>query len=269
VDHIGFWSDLDYIGISAYYLLADAGNTNPSISTLLASWDAWNSREITPLHQKYGKPVLFTEIGYRSMDGAAGHPWDWQLQDPYDGQEQSDLVQALLQYWSNYSWFGGFQYWEFQTNPNCCGAGDISYSLQNKPAYDTMKNGLGVQAGLNFYVTAPVDNGLTLDGNTKGTLSFALKTAIAGDTITLTPSSGKIIQVKGTLPTPKDGVQIIGSSNCSAPVTLDGSDPAASQDGLILGNNITLKGLTISGFRNKQVIFNGHGVKLSCVKILE
>lgn len=139
--HINFWDALDFIGISAYFGLANYNN--PSVSDLMNSWNNWNTSKIQPFQQSIGKPVLFTEVGYRSVDGAAINPWDYNRQGNYNAQEQINAFDALTQYWSNYSWFAGIQYWAWKTDPNCCGAGDTMYEVQNKPAQDTMRTVFG------------------------------------------------------------------------------------------------------------------------------
>ncbi|HEX2914978.1 MAG TPA: hypothetical protein VH186_29565 [Chloroflexia bacterium] len=137
--HISFWDALDYIGISAYFSLSNYDN--PSVSDIMSNWDYWRTSTIQPFQQSIGKPVLFTEVGYRSVDGSASHPWDWWSGGNYNPQEQVNAIQALTQYWSNYSWFAGLQYWDWNTNPNCCGTGDTGYEVQNKPGYTAMQTG--------------------------------------------------------------------------------------------------------------------------------
>jgi hypothetical protein len=272
VDHIGFWSDLDFIGISAYYGLS--AYKDPTVSYLMSNWNTVNIERITPVQQRLNKPILFTEIGYRSVDGATINPWDWGLQGPYDPQEQSDAVQAMLQYWKekNYSWFAGFQYWSWETNPNCSASGDISYSLQNKPAYYSMKYGLSGETPVPFTVTSAVDNGISQDCNNPKTLSFALQRAGKGDVITLANiplnNGHPTLEVKGSLPPVNKGVQLIGNECGAGPsITINGTNAGVGVDGLTLNDNVLLKGLTITGFSKKQVNIGKHGIKMQCVKI--
>lgn len=136
--HIGFWNMLDYIGISAYFDLVNYNN--PSVSDLEGGWDYWNTNDIEPVQQSVGKPVLFTEIGYRSVDGSAINPWDYNHQGNYNAQEQMNAIDALTQYWTQFSWFAGIHYWYWDTNSNCCGAGNTDYTVQNKPGQTTMQN---------------------------------------------------------------------------------------------------------------------------------
>jgi len=114
-----FLSDVDLIGISAYFPLDDA--PAPTLSHLLADWSSsqasaaygsdWVSK-LDHLAASTGKPIVFGEAGYMSGDYAAKQPFlnfegqpDWQL--------QSDLYQALLETFSSRSWWAGAVWWEW------------------------------------------------------------------------------------------------------------------------------------------------------------
>ena len=78
--NIRWWDALDYIGIDAYYSLTN--DDDPTQEELIAAWlsradkiEAWRNRRWP------GMPILFTEIGYRSYDGANRQPWDYNETD--------------------------------------------------------------------------------------------------------------------------------------------------------------------------------------------
>lgn len=134
-DHIGFWQDLDIVGISAYFNLRN---------DRLASWSQWNASDIAPFYQKYGKPIVFTEIGYRSVDDAYAEPWNYTLGNGQaNTREQADDYTALFQYWNNYSYMQGFNLWNWDTNPNAGGPNNANYTVQNKPAQTIVSNWFG------------------------------------------------------------------------------------------------------------------------------
>ena len=133
--HIGFWGSLDYIGISAYFNL----NTSGDVSSLENAWIAYNTNEIKPLSDTYGKPVLFTEIGYRSVTNAHYQPWNASNGGNYDPTEQSNDYTALFEYWNNQPYMVGVQLWNWSSDPGAGGAGNLDYTPQNKPAQDVMK----------------------------------------------------------------------------------------------------------------------------------
>ena len=74
-----FWDALDYIGVDMYPTLSN--RTDPSVAQLVAGWQPVYA-VLAALHERWGKPVIFTEIGIRSIRGAARAPWDWALLAP-------------------------------------------------------------------------------------------------------------------------------------------------------------------------------------------
>lgn len=57
------WPALDYIGVDAYYPLAAMPTPDPAV--LAQGWRAVYA-ELAPLLARAGRPVLFTEVGYRN-----------------------------------------------------------------------------------------------------------------------------------------------------------------------------------------------------------
>lgn len=135
---LGFWPQLDYIGISAYYGLSD--EANPSVESVKANWDRWNNEQVSVISQRYSKPVLFTEVGYVSRDYALRDPGSaFTLDTGYNGQIQATGYQALFDYWNNHSYVQGVSLWDWKSDPNAGGVGDRDYTPQNKPAEEVMK----------------------------------------------------------------------------------------------------------------------------------
>jgi len=129
-DQIAFWNDLDAIGISAYFnLSADKNN----------SWAEWNRNDIYPLVQRFSKPILFTEIGYRSVDGAAAQPWNFSLPGKVNLQEQAQDYAVFFSYWNNFDYLQGINLWNWETDPNAGGLSDANYTVQNKPAQEVVR----------------------------------------------------------------------------------------------------------------------------------
>jgi hypothetical protein len=134
---IKFWDKLDSIGVSAYLPLT-AGN-NYTSSTLKNAWDTWNTNEIKTLYDAYHKPIIFTEVGYRSMDGALARPSQWQTNNSVDLQEQVDGYRALFEYWGQVPYFNGVNIWSWSSDPNAGGSTDSDFTPQHKPAQDLIK----------------------------------------------------------------------------------------------------------------------------------
>jgi pyroglutamyl-peptidase len=76
LDRVPFWDAVDLIGVQAYFPLTPS--KSPSQAELDAGWDAILAR-LTDLSDRYGRPVLLTEIGYPRSMAAAAEPWKPEL----------------------------------------------------------------------------------------------------------------------------------------------------------------------------------------------
>jgi hypothetical protein len=161
VAHIGFWPQLDYIGISAYYPLA-GDQWDPSVEAMVGSWSYWDQTKIKPLADQYGKQVIFTEVGYRSADHTNADPWDGGRGGNVNLEMQRKLYQALFQYWNNQSHIAGVYLWDWDINPNGGGSGNNHYTPQHKPAQDVMTTWFGG----NGQTPPPTDNNNNNNGST-------------------------------------------------------------------------------------------------------
>jgi hypothetical protein len=112
-EDITFWNKLDYIGISQYFPLSMKKNATDE--ELLAGADSVISL-IDKIHQRYNKPVLFTEAGYRN----SMRPWETALeQNPQpdsSGNEQARAYSAMLQASYNIKWLSGIFWWKWPSN---------------------------------------------------------------------------------------------------------------------------------------------------------
>ncbi len=138
---IGFWSDLDMIGLSAYHPLSQSGTV--TIDQMKQEWDAWNHSEVQPLGLQYGKPVIFTEVGYRSITGAHKDPSNWSLGGCYDGNEQLNDYEALLSYWNTQAGMQGMYLWDWKSRAMAGGPGDVAFTPQGKPAQQLLTQWYG------------------------------------------------------------------------------------------------------------------------------
>jgi hypothetical protein len=140
-NHIAFWDALDYIGISAYFPLTESATYNQT--DILNKWDSWNSLHIKPLASKWGKDVVFTEIGYRSRTGALVRPPRWDAGGEPNEQEQADAYNGLFTFWNSQEFMKGIYGWDWQNDPNSGGPGDTGFTIQNKMAQNLVTNWFG------------------------------------------------------------------------------------------------------------------------------
>jgi hypothetical protein len=194
-----FLSDVDVVGVSAYFPLDDSAN--PSLSQLLADWN--DSQDATysghnwvgsliHLANSTGKPILFGEVGYMDSDYAARQPFtnNYYTSDP---TLQANLYQALLQTFSGYSWWMGVAWWEWSDAST-----DQDRTPVGKPAETLLQN---------WYVSGWRPGSATSSASSSGS---------AVPTLGLSPT--------GAEPSSRGGATVAGS----VPPT---SDPAGTTSG--------------------------------------
>jgi hypothetical protein len=128
--NVSFWSELDYVGIDAYFSLTQ--KQNPEYEDIEAGWKKWTD-EIERWQKNTGKPIVFTEIGYRSCESAAAKPWDYALAQPVDLRLQSDCYKAALKVLANRTWCSGFYWWYWGSSPFTGGLNNADFTPQGKP----------------------------------------------------------------------------------------------------------------------------------------
>ena len=112
---IPFWDALDLMGIDAYFPLA--GDPTPTAERLVAAWEPW-AREIEADSRRLGRPILFTEFGYRSVDGTAGEHWELPSGReargmPINEGAQAAAYEALFRVWWDRPDFAGGFLWKW------------------------------------------------------------------------------------------------------------------------------------------------------------
>jgi len=133
-DKIKFWDQLDYIGIDAYFPLSN--KATPTVEDLVKLWEG-PSKQIQAVHKKYGKPVIFTEYGYRSIDKATWQQWEFenikhQNQANHDAQQNG--YQAIFETFWDKDWFAGGFLWNWSPYDEVAGGPNHDgYTPQNKP----------------------------------------------------------------------------------------------------------------------------------------
>jgi hypothetical protein len=132
--YIGFWDDLDYVGISAYFPLTD--KNYPSLEDIMSGWKRWND-EITEFQLYVEKPILFTEIGYSCSSGVAKEPWK-KGKRPCDYEMQAKCYEAFFATVWKAKWMNGVYWWH--AGPSGEKHGIPNFQIAGKPAEEVVKD---------------------------------------------------------------------------------------------------------------------------------
>ncbi len=134
-EQLGFWDELDYVGVDAYMPLATE-SAEPSVSELELAWKPYVDR-LAALHDRTGLPVLLTELGYQSRIGST--------QQPYGGatgaaseEAQERPYEAAFRVFAGVDWFAGIYWWDWPVDEDPAAA-PRSYSPRGKPAEATLR----------------------------------------------------------------------------------------------------------------------------------
>ncbi|MBX3230419.1 MAG: hypothetical protein KIT84_03205 [Labilithrix sp.] len=117
-DHTLVWSELDVIGINAFYPLADKEGSG--LDVLLEGGKNVRAK-VHALAEAWQKPVLFTEVGYTTRPDPAVKPWLWPEEIgkvPIDEHAQADAYRGLLAPLLDEPYFMGFFVWRLYADPD-------------------------------------------------------------------------------------------------------------------------------------------------------
>jgi hypothetical protein len=134
---IGFWNELDYVGMTSYYELAHG--PNPKREEVDQNWAAIK-REILTFQREVRKPIIFTEVGWCSQEGAAHEGWNYYANQKATeaGQlEQAMLYEAFIDCWAREPAVGGIIWWEWDETGG--GKTDFNYTPRAKLAEQVMR----------------------------------------------------------------------------------------------------------------------------------
>lgn len=143
---VSFWDQMDYIGIQAYFPLTK--HPYPTLDEIESGWEKHVSM-LGKFSKKHKKPILFTEVGYRSDNTATIEPWVWgsALNDTisFPSNETQNLAyEALFRKLWHRKWFAGMYFWQWhngskEDNPHNA----MEFTPRYKPAENTMAKWYG------------------------------------------------------------------------------------------------------------------------------
>lgn len=134
-----FWSKVDYIGIDAYFPVSNM--QTPTIDDCIKGWEK-HKNGLKQFSEKYDKPILFTEYGYRSVDYTGKEPWRYdRSMTSVNLKAQNNAMQALFDAVWNEDWFAGGYLWKwFIEHDKVGGLQNNQFTPQNKPVENIIKS---------------------------------------------------------------------------------------------------------------------------------
>lgn len=107
---VKFWDAVDYIGVLAYFPLANS--KNPSLDELTRAWEK-RARELQKFSDRQGgKKLVFVEIGYNTSAQAAAEPWAFQTGGENAAEIQERCIEAGLRLMGE-PFLAGMYWWKW------------------------------------------------------------------------------------------------------------------------------------------------------------
>jgi hypothetical protein len=141
-ESVPFWDALDIIGMTGYHrLVPQPTGEQPDESALRDAWRRVHGALVTWRDLRWpGRRLLFTELGYPSLDGAAYRPWEYTLGGTLDLEEQRRCYAAFVDVWRDEAALAGVFFWNWWGHG---GVGDTNYTPRGKPALDVVRRFFG------------------------------------------------------------------------------------------------------------------------------
>ncbi|TXC85398.1 glycoside hydrolase family 113 [Luteibaculum oceani] len=125
-----YWHLLDYIGVNAYFPLE-------SPSKAPTKWKAYH-QTMNSLSDSLNLPVIFTEIGYRSIENPWEKPWESYTEVPFNGESQSLAWNTFFEALQDQDYVAGVFVWKWFPRVKNKGK-SLGFSPQYKKAENTIK----------------------------------------------------------------------------------------------------------------------------------
>lgn len=138
---IEWWEATDAIGVDAFWPLLDSADEPVEVARVAERLAAVRER-IGEVAERAGRPVLLTEIGYKSALGAAWRPWEWhegrELPDPGAQAAIYEAIGRTFTPAAEAGWLHGAYFWVWYLDAGWGGPANTDFTPRGKPAADVL-----------------------------------------------------------------------------------------------------------------------------------
>jgi hypothetical protein len=130
------YEQLDSVAISFYPSMEDVKDKHQMLERMQEMAD-----NLKFAVQELTKPFWFAEIGITSRVGALENPWLWVDSLPFPRTPDPTLQADVLDGWLSVlrgNWHQGILIWSWYSDPKAGGFADVDFTIQNKPAMETV-----------------------------------------------------------------------------------------------------------------------------------
>jgi len=135
-ENLTFWDELDFIGLNCYYPLSKGDN--PSKRELAKAFDKV-MHKIEIVCKKYKKQLVFTEIGFRSVERPWKNPHAKEDGRAFNDAHQKMCYEVVLESIKNKKWCNGILWWKWPSYMTYRGKNNKGFSPNAKQTEDIVE----------------------------------------------------------------------------------------------------------------------------------
>ncbi len=135
-EKLPFWDALDMIGLNCYYPLS--AQETPDDDTLRRGAEKV-VRGMEEVHQRFGKPVVITEIGFTASRSPWKQPHESARRKPVDLTAQKRCYQAVFHSLYQKPWLSGIYWWKWPSYLEYGGSNNSDFTPNGKPAEEVVR----------------------------------------------------------------------------------------------------------------------------------
>lgn len=134
-ENVRFWDELDFIGLNSYYPLSK--NDKVTDAELRENFKKVKQK-IKQVSGEFNKPVVFTEIGFRSMDSPWKNPHA-EGNGSFNELDQQRCYEVIFEGIQGEPWCHGILWWKFPSYLEYRGNENDAFTPNNKITEQTIK----------------------------------------------------------------------------------------------------------------------------------
>lgn len=135
-EKVNFWDELDYIGLNSYYPLSiNAKAAKEELNTGFVKV----LEKAAKVQKRFNKPLIFTEIGFKSIQSPWIAPHEGSSNAPYFGEDQKLCYEVVFENIRDKPWIQGILWWKFPSYLDFRGVENDDFTPNRKPAEAVVK----------------------------------------------------------------------------------------------------------------------------------
>ena len=134
-ENVDFWDELDFVGLNCYYPLSK--EDSPTDDEMKAKFDTIKTK-IKTVYEKFKKPIVFTEIGFRSINMPWKNPHA-EGDESFNEEHQQRCYELVFEGIENEAWCQGILWWKFPSYLEYRGRENSAFTPNNKMTEKTVR----------------------------------------------------------------------------------------------------------------------------------